>query len=229
MLDEVPMVMHSLSDQDGHAGRSTELFVHLERFIRQNLASFITLQSVESRLRTEWSDRAGEIAEDAGRLARLTRLLRSLVQERIPVLALPGICEAMLQGIAAREDQDRILAAVRLLPALLPHLDPGEQAPLYVLGPSIERVIMDGLTPYGDERLLLLEPEPTQDILREVRNGLEEPPEHESPAILLVEDPICRRYVRRLVELEFPHLVVLARPELPAGREDRVVATLDLE
>jgi type III secretion protein V len=77
--------------------------------------------------------------------------------------------------------------------------------------------------------VLALEPEPTQEALTAVRNEVANlPPTAQNP-VIFCEDWRVRPFVRKLVELEFPHLQVVSRRESTDADARPVIATIELE
>jgi tetratricopeptide (TPR) repeat protein len=188
---------------------------HIEKVILSNLSDFIAHDSVATRLQEEWGGHSREIAEDPILLGRFVRALRALVQESVPTIPLGPICAAFLEKARAGSGFDQTLEGLRLLPELRPAIPGARDGRLLELDDALEQEIAAGLHPHGDESVLALRPEPTQDILSGVRS---EVGSLNRPATLRVRNGATRRYVRRLVELEFPGLRVLSTAELEDDR-----------
>jgi type III secretion protein V len=79
---------------------------------------------------------------------------------------------------------------------------------VFLLDPMIEQTVREAIqkTPTGS--YLALEPQLSRDILAAVGNSIAS-----GPGVILTQIDI-RRYVRRLVEVEFPRLAVLSFQEL---------------
>jgi type III secretion protein V len=74
---------------------------------------------------------------------------------------------------------------------------------------------------------LALEPEVTQEILSSVRAEVGNlPPTAQNPVILTTME--IRRYFRKLVELEFPHLAVLSYQELSPDMNIQPIARITM-
>src|SRR5262249_22972405 len=77
----------------------------------------------------------------------------------------------------------------------------------------------------GSHAVLAMEPARCQTALSAIRNGAS----GDGEASILVDDPQLRPFVRRLVELEFPNLAVLSRPELQPGLDAATGEPIELE
>jgi flagellar biosynthesis component FlhA len=183
---------------------------HLEAVILANLPEFITHESVAARLKEEWESHGRDIVADPLVLGRFVRILRALVQESVPTVPFVTLCDAFMEKARAGATLDETLEALRLLPEIQPQIPGWLEGRLFELGSDIEDQIAAGLHPHGDEHVLALRPEPTQEILSAVRTKVGSQP---LATTLRVRSGGARRYVRRLVELEFPSLRVLSDAE----------------
>jgi flagellar biosynthesis component FlhA len=159
----------------------------------------------------------------------VVRLLKALVEENVPIVALRALCRAFIDGFQAQADLDTLLQSSRLLPEVRPQLPGFRVGPLISLHADIESKILAGLRSYGDEHLLLLDPELTQETLSAFRYTISEVPEESPPAVVVVENGLARRYIRKLVELEFPDLIVLAKAELDPVEERKIEKTVSFD
>ena len=95
---------------------------------------------------------------------------------------------------------------------------------VYMLDPEIEDVIRGAIRRTTTGTYLSLDPNIAHDILEAIRREIENvPPTAQKPVI--ITDAEVRRFVRKMVELEFPELTVLSYQELaselniqPVGR-----------
>jgi tetratricopeptide (TPR) repeat protein len=203
------------------------LVLHLSAVIRFNAAELFDLQMLASLLRSGAEEYYARIASAPGGLSRFGSVLRALLSEQVPIKELSLICERYLESpeMATYElaEQVRCLDAVR---ALIPGNSP--ETPIYRLGESLVELITSGIRRDGEAAVLALEPEPTQDALTAVREEVSRLAPTAANPVLFVEDWQIRPFVRKLVELEFPHLAVLSRREALAADSRKVLATIDI-
>jgi type III secretory pathway component EscV len=100
--------------------------------------------------------------------------------------------------------------------------------PIFKLGPELVRLIHEGIHRDGEAAVLALEPAPTQQALTAVRDEVTRMPPVSKNPVLFVEDWRMRPFVRKLVELEFPHLAVLSRREAVAPEDRPILGTIEL-
>jgi type III secretion protein V len=99
---------------------------------------------------------------------------------------------------------------------------------VYFLEPTLEETIGAGIQKSAAGNYLALEPEVTQDILSAIRAEIENlPPTAQQPVILTTQE--IRRYLRKLVEMEFPHLAVLSYQELSSDMNIQPIARIALQ
>ena len=201
---------------------------HLNSLLRKNLAMFTGLQEVIDKLEQTWSTAGRQIASNQALTERFTRMAQALLDEFVPIAPLESLCDAYL--VTSDKGMDELLSVVRALPEFNPKLPGNENgATLFEFDPDVERKIEEGLVPMGDEFVLTLLPEYTQEVLTAVRNAVSPPSEDPRREAIVVREPKVRRYVRKLVELEFPQLFALSLSELTdaAKRVSRIPIMLD--
>ena len=90
------------------------------------------------------------------------------------------------------------------------HLDASGTVGVFLLDPMIEEAVREAIHKTATGSYLALEPDLSRDILAAVSRAL--PAAATAPVVLTSVD--IRRYVRRLLETEHPHVAVLSYPEL---------------
>ena len=188
--------------------------LHLEAVLRRNLAHFLGVQEVKGLL-TTWEQREGGAARvqaalpDPNSRLHFTRLLRTLVKERVPLTAPEEILQ-VVQEHRSLDDLAHLVRAVRLrLKRQLPGNTP--DARRYEL-PADWEAVMAGWLRHEDSRTAFVPPpDQAHELLRTIRAWRPSPA---GKAVLVTRHPELRPYVRRLVEFEFPDLMVLSSDEL---------------
>jgi tetratricopeptide (TPR) repeat protein len=207
---------------------STEyLMRHLETVIRKNLGEFVGHQETMDMLEGTLPDAHRQMRDNPVELSILVAVLKNLVEEFAPITPFRAIIESFRRLRAQGAERLDILRAIRLLPEIRPQL-PGNDCPsyFYSLGARFAEKINSSIQVVDSESYLALEPEDTQRCLKLVREKINSRPDLK-PVVLLVENSAIRRFVRRLVELEFPYLFVLSREELLSGLEAGVAGEIE--
>lgn len=197
---------------------------HLEAVLRQNLGEFFGHQEVADRLDDDGVDVA-DIRASSRATTALTMVCRALLAEGVTVQPIHQICacfdEPQRCGVGLRELVERI----RSLPEIRDRL-PGNQGSrvFKALSRQFEDRLRQSLYERGGHLILAMEPEQCQEALTAIRHSLDD-----TPTTLLVTDAALRPFVRKLVELEFPHLPVLSRAELRKELEGQVATEIDMD
>jgi type III secretion protein V len=188
---------------------------HLEAVIRRNLDMFFGIQEVENLL--EYWEEIPEAASlikaalpDSASRFQFARALRQLVKDRVPINHWEEILKAIEDLELATKDISELVYSMRLklkeyLPGNSPKMNRIE------LTQQIEDQIAKWIHNVDDKKFFAIPPEETQDLLSEIRELVTWVNKH---SVLVAQNTELRPYIRRLVELEFPDLMVISNEEL---------------
>jgi len=138
---------------------------------------------------------------------------------------LTAILDRFLQLWKQDATPQHMVAELRLLPELRLRLPgAGTHTTLHRLGDRLEQRIEQAVARDNGHFVLALDPVDCQAMLSAVREQV-----GESPRALVVRDRTLRPFVRKLVELEFPDLSVLAAEELQADMLPAGLPIVDLD
>ncbi len=145
--------------------------------------------------------------------ALLTDVLRRLAEEGISLRNLRDILGALAEWGPLERDPvaltEHVRAALRRQ-ITFAHSAPDGTLPVYLLDPMIEDTVREAIHKTATGSYLALEPQLARDIIQTVGRGIGS--HLRSPVVVTAAD--IRRYVRRLVEAEHPHIAVLSYQEL---------------
>jgi type III secretion protein V len=146
----------------------------------------------------------------------LAEVLRRLVEEGISIRALREILQALAEWGPMEKDPVVLTEYVRMaLKRYISHKYAADTKTLraLLLDPSIEETIKDSIQKTDKGSYLAMEPDLSRDIISSIQRQLEFTPQDEQlPAILTNME--IRRYVKRLLEVDFPDVPVLSFNEL---------------
>jgi type III secretory pathway component EscV/tetratricopeptide (TPR) repeat protein len=202
------------------------LIRHLEFVLQRTLTDFLGHDEVAELLLTQPTATLEHVRSEQEKFTSLVILCRSLLAERVPITRFDELFE-VFDNLYEQETPLRVIAeTVRSLPLRRSRL-PGNntQSAILPLGPRLESEIRKGLYQSGGHSVLAMKPEPCQTALTAVRNGIGD----QRHAALMVEDAELRPFVRMLIELEFPEIPVLARPELSEDLQVKTSPVIELE
>jgi type III secretion protein V len=148
-------------------------------------------------------------------VTQLADILRRLVDERISVRDLKGILEALALVGSTEKDPLGLAEFVRAhQKRSITHALLGGATELRVvlLDGSIEDTIRGAITRTPAGSFLTLSPAAARDVVKALKRALEPYSGARTPPLLT--QPDIRRFVRKLVELDFPELRVVSYAEL---------------
>lgn len=157
-----------------------------------------------------------QVVPKAVDLPILAELLRRLVDEGWSIRDLKGILEAVLRAPPGERDGGALAEHVRaeMRRAITYALTEGSgKLDAFVLDAHIEEAVRGAITRGASGSFVSLGPATVRDIVAAVRRALEtHGPGIDTPVLLVPSD--IRRFVRELVETDFPRLRVIAHGEL---------------
>ncbi|MBI3072262.1 MAG: type III secretion system export apparatus subunit SctV [Deltaproteobacteria bacterium] len=197
----------------------TTILKHLGVVARRRAGEFLGLEEVQQML-----DQVEKVAPASVRevvpkllsLFRVTDVLRRMLDEQIPIRDMRAILNA-LADYAQNEKDPAMLAeyARTALKRQVSHRFSRADGTLavYLLDPDIEEAIRGAVqkTPVG--QYLALDPNASSEILAAFRRILADRDPSVGPPVVVTNVEV-RRFLRKLVEIEFPDLVVLSYHEL---------------
>lgn len=193
--------------------------LHLSRLLKRHAHEFIGIQEAQAYL--DFAARGlpklvEEVTPKTISIHQFTEVLQRLVQEEISIRDIKTILEAL--GEWGRIEKDPVLLTEYVRAALRRYISfrfTGGRDTLYVylLDPEIEDVIRGAIRRTSTGSFLALDPALSHDILQALRREIGTPATAGQPPVMIT-DMELRRFVRKLVELEFPTLAVLSYQEL---------------
>jgi type III secretion protein V len=232
----IPAQFASIAEQAGLTTWDSAgyMVLHLSSVLRKNAAEFVGIQEVQNmleQLEQAFPALVKEVVPKAVSHFQLTDILRRLVEEEISIRDLRSILQALAEWGQVENDTVMLTEYVRnALKRYISHkyTRGGNTLVVYLLDPQIEETVRSSIQHTQSGSYLALEPEVTQEILTAVRNEVGNlPPTAQNPVILTTME--IRRYFRKLVELEFPHLAVLSYQELSPDMNIQPIARISLE
>ncbi|MBM3202175.1 MAG: EscV/YscV/HrcV family type III secretion system export apparatus protein, partial [Chlamydiae bacterium] len=194
------------------------MILHLSYFYRQYASEFIGIQEVRGIL--EFIEKSfPDLIKEVTRLVplqKLTEIFRRLVQEQISIKDLRTILEALSEW--AQTEKDTVLLTEYVRSSLKRYISykysKGQSVlSVYLLDPEIEDMVRGAIKQTSAGSYLALDPDSVQLILQALRSTIAPtPPGGQDPLILTAID--VRRFVRKLIEGEFPDVAVISYQEV---------------
>lgn len=194
------------------------MILHLSYFFRHYANEFVGIQEVKSML--EFMEKSfPDLVKEVTRLIplqKMTDIFKRLIQEQISIKDLRTILESL--GEWAQTEKDTVLLTEYVRSSLKRYISykysQGQSVlSVYILDPEIEDMVRGAIKQTSAGSYLALDPDSVQLILQGIRNTVAPPPPGgQSPVILTAID--VRRFVRKLVEMEFSDVSVVSYQEI---------------
>jgi type III secretion protein V len=195
------------------------MLLHLSRIMRRYAHDFIGIQEAQGYLDFVSRGMPKLVEETIGKVITIhqfTDVLQRLVQEGISIRDTKSILDALSEW--GRIEKDPVMLTEHIRAAMRRYISfryalGSDTLFVYLLDPEIEDVIRGAIRRTSTGSFLSLDPTIAHDILDAIRREIaEQPPTAQQPVI--VTDMELRRFVRKMVELEFQNLAVLSYQEL---------------
>ena len=194
------------------------MILHLSYFYRMHASDFIGIQEVRAIL--EFVEKSyPDLVKEVTRLVplqKLTEIFRRLVQEQISIKDLRTILEALSEW--AQSEKDTVLLTEYVRSSLKRYISykysQGQSVlAVYLLDPEIEDMVRGAIKQTSAGSYLALDPDSVQMIMQAMRTTIGPTPAGGQPPVLLTAIDV-RRFVRKLIEGEFPDLPVVSYQEI---------------
>jgi type III secretion protein V len=194
------------------------IILHLSYFFRHYANEFVGLQEVKSML--EFMEKSfPDLIKEVTRLIplqKMTDIFKRLIQEQVSVKDLRSILEALAEW--AQTEKDTVLLTEYIRGGLKRYISYkyslGQSVlSVYILDPEIEDMVRGAIKQTSAGSYLALDPDSVQLILQAIRNVVTPPPVGGQPPVMLTTIDV-RRFVRKLIEMEFPELAVVSYQEI---------------
>ncbi|MBI5273612.1 MAG: type III secretion system export apparatus subunit SctV [Chlamydiales bacterium] len=194
------------------------VMLHLSYFYRQYASEFIGIQEIRAIL--EFVEKSfPDLVKEVTRLVplqKLTEIFKRLVQEQISIKDLRTILEALSEW--AQTEKDTVLLTEYVRSSLKRYISYkyslGQTIlSVYVLDSEIEDMVRGAIKQTSAGSYLALDPDSVQMILHAMRSVISPTPPGGQPPVLLTAIDV-RRFVRKLIEGEFPDLPVISHQEV---------------
>lgn len=194
------------------------IILHLSKFYRQYAGEFIGIQEVRAIL--EFVEKSfPDLVKEVTRLVplqKLTEIFRRLVQEQVSIKDLRTILEALSEWAQTEKDTVLLTEYIRMsLKRYISYKYSQGQSVLsvYLLDPEIEDMVRGAIKQTSAGSYLALDPDSVQLILHALRTTIRPTPPGGQPPVL-ISGSTERRFIRKLIEGEFPDLAVVSFQEI---------------
>lgn len=194
------------------------IILHVSYFFRNYANEFVGIQEVKAML--EFVEKSfPDLIKEVTRLIplqKMTDIFKRLIQEQVSIKDLRTILEAL--GEWAQTEKDTVLLTEYVRSSLKRYISykysQGQSVlSVYILDPEIEDMVRGAIKQTSAGSYLALDPDSVQLILQGVRNTVSAPPPGGQPPVILTAIDV-RRFVRKLIEMEFSDISVVSYQEI---------------
>jgi type III secretion protein V len=212
----------------------SRILLHLSAVLRRNAKDFITIHETQvmlDRLEQQYPALVKEVVPKAVSLFQLTDILKRLLSEEVSIKDIKTILQSLAEHGPHEANTIMLTEYVRvaLNRYLCYRFGQGHDTLLvYLLAPDIEDMIRSSIEHHPQGSYLALEPEMAQEIISALRHEISELPAGARQPIILTAQEI-RRFVRKLIELDFFEVAVLSFPELSPDFRIQPIGRISLQ
>jgi type III secretion protein V len=233
---------HWVGSHHAEAGRKlgAEIFtglgifsVHLSKVLERHAAEFIGLHEL-CTLFEALEKSCPDLVKEIDRLSprpRIADVLQRLVSEGIPIRNLKGILETLTRWSSKEKDAVVLTEYVRAdMKRQITHKYTRGRDVLhaYLVSPALEESLRSSVRQTASGSYIVLGPIQTEKLLQAVREIVGDLSQtNPRPVVLAAMD--VRRYLRKMIERDYPALAVVAYQEMEAGVRIQSLGQIDVD
>ena len=212
----------------------TVITTHLGELIRQHaweLLGRAEIKRLLDALNESHPKLLEELVPKLLTLGEVARVLDELLRERVSILDLGAILEALLETAPVTKNLVALVEAARAALGrrlVRPLVDGDGQLPVLLVDAGLEEEILATVAPDAAQRLLAAGGHPATSVVRRLTDSVRSligSASSSAPPVLLCPSP-ARYYVKRWLEPVMPRLAVVAASEVPPEIRLRPVGTV---
>lgn len=215
-------------------GPDEYIAVHLAHVLRRRVDDLLGIQDVQNVLdlmeQQGYEALVKSVVPKLVSVQRLTDVLRRLLREDISIRNMRAVLEALAEWASFENDPVYLTEYVRMnLKQYIGFKFSGGKPVLsvHLLDPGIEQAVQGGIQQSASGSSLALDPTVSQGILEAFRRALGGQRRTPQRPVVLTQMEV-RYFVKRLLEFEFPNVVVLSFQELPSELQIQPVGRIAL-
>ncbi len=199
---------------------STIVATHISEIIKKHAPELIgrqELQEILDNLATSCPKVVDELVPSLLSLGTVLRVVKNLLMENVSIRDFRTIMETLADYATLTKDPDTLTEFVRqALGRNIVEQYKHDDEILYLLSMDrkVEEIISEGVQNTGQESFLAIEPAVAQNIISEIRQGVEKFNQTGTSPVLIAS-PSIRRHVKKLTERFMPGLAVISHNEIP--------------
>ncbi|WP_026888295.1 flagellar biosynthesis protein FlhA [Clostridium beijerinckii] len=199
---------------------TTVMVTHLTETIKSHSYELLGRQEVKlivDNAKEKYSAVVEELIPDLLSIGELQKVLQNLLREKVPIKDIVTIMESLADNAKNTRDLEVLTEYVRFALARTicnQVVDENRTITVVTLDPSIEEMIANNTQKSVQGSFPTVDPDTTTRILTGIKNTVESVYFYNNQPLILVS-PNIRAVFRKLIEMVFPHIMVISLNEVP--------------
>lgn len=199
---------------------TTVMVTHLTETIKSHSYELLGRQEVKlivENAKEKYSAVVEELIPDLLSIGELQKVLQNLLREKVPIKDIVTILESLADNSKNTRDLEVLTEYVRFALARTicnQIVDENKTITVVTLDPEIEDIISNNTQKSVQGSFPTVDPDTTTKILRSIKNVAESVYFYNNQPLILVS-PNIRPVFRKLIEMVFPHIMVISLNEVP--------------
>ncbi len=199
---------------------TTVMVTHLTETIKSHSYELLGRQEVKliiDNIKEKYSAVVEELIPDLMTIGEIQKILQNLLREKVPIKDIVTILESLADNSRNTRDLELLTEYVRFALARTicnQIVDENKTINVITLSPDIEEIISSNIQKSVQGSFPTVNPETTTRILTSIRNTVESVYFYNNQPVILVS-PNIRAVFRKLIEMVFPHIMVISLNEVP--------------
>lgn len=212
---------------------TTVMVTHLTETIKSHSYELLGRQEVKlvvDNTREKYSAVVDELIPDLMTIGELQKVLQNLLKEKVPIKDMVTIMESLADNSRITKDLELLTEYVRFaLGRTICNqiIDENRSVVVVTLSPQIEEIIAANVQKSMQGSFPAVDPDTTTSILDSIKNTVETVYFFNNQPVILVS-PNIRCVFRKLIEMVFPHIMVISLNEIPNDVEIRTEGVVSL-
>ncbi|MDG5852903.1 flagellar biosynthesis protein FlhA [Clostridium beijerinckii] len=199
---------------------TTVMVTHLTETIKSHSYELLGRQEVKlivDNAKEKYSAVVEELIPDLLSIGELQKVLQNLLREKVPIKDIVTIMESLADNAKNTSDLEVLTEYVRFALARTicnQVVDENRTITVVTLDPVIEEIIANNTQKSVQGSFPTVDPDTTTKILTGIKNTVESVYFYNNQPLILVS-PNIRTVFRKLIEMVFPHIMVISLNEVP--------------
>ncbi len=212
---------------------TTVMVTHLTETIKSHSYELLGRQEVQlivENTKEKYSAVVDELIPDLMTIGELQKILQNLLKEKVPIKDMVTIMESLADNSRLTKDLELLTEYVRFSLARTicnQIIDEERVITVVTLSPQIEEIISANTQKSIQGSFPAVDPDTTTRIFNCIRDALDRVYFYSNQPVILVS-PNIRPVFRKLIEMVFPHVMVISLNEIPNDVEIRTEGVISL-